>query len=258
MELGISGKVAMVAAASKGIGYAVAKELAAEGCRVAICGRDPRSLEDAANSLPGVHATPCDVAKPEDLERWHGTVEKDLGPIEILVTNTGGPPAGSWTEMTDVQWQAGFDSTLLNVVRQVRLAAPGMRERGWGRIVHVTSLVAKQPAALLPISSTLRSGLMSLTRLQSDELTPSGVTVNAVLPGHTMTDRQVHLAQVRGEREGIPLQQALAEQAASVPARRLAEASEIAAAVAFLCSARAAYISGVNLLVDGGIVRSVG
>jgi 3-oxoacyl-[acyl-carrier protein] reductase len=258
MNLGISRKVAMVAASSKGIGLAVAKELAAEGCRVSLCGRDPASLESAAGTVPGAVWTACDVSKGADLERWHADTLERLGPPEILVTNTGGPPAGPWSELTDEQWLAGYESTLMNVVRLVRLTAPSMRERGWGRIVHVTSLVAKQPAGLLPISSTLRSGLMSLVRLQSDELAPHGTTVNAVLPGHTMTDRQVHLAQVRGEREGIPFQQALAEQAAAVPVGRLAEAREIAAVVAFLCSERASYVTGVNLLVDGGIVRGPG
>ncbi len=248
----------MVAAASKGIGLAVAKELAAEGCKVSLCARDKSNLEEAVGMVPGSFGQVCDVTSLESLGAWYRATVDHFGGVEILVTNTGGPPAGKWTEMTDEQWQAGFDSTLMNVVRMVRLVSPGMVEGGWGRIVHITSLVAAQPNPLLPISSTLRSGLCALTRLQSDELAMHGVTVNSVLPGHTMTDRQVHLAQVRAEMEGIPFQQALLETAKSVPVGRLAEPHEIAAAVAFLCSERASYVTGVNLLVDGGLVRAPG
>lgn len=248
----------MVAAASKGIGRAIAKELAAEGCRVSICARGEDGVAAAIAQIPGSIGRVCDVSEPAAIEAWHEATCRELGEPEILVTNTGGPPAGYWTEMSDEQWEAGFQSTLMNIVRLVRLAAPNMRERGWGRIVHITSLVAAQPHSLLPISSTLRAGIGALTRLQSDELAPFGVTVNSVLPGHTMTDRQVHLAKVRGEREGIPFQQALKEQGAEVPVGRIAEPEEIAAAVSFLCSQRASYVTGVSLLVDGGIVRGRG
>ncbi|MEJ5171955.1 MAG: SDR family oxidoreductase, partial [Fimbriimonadales bacterium] len=192
------------------------------------------------------------------LEAWHRAVVRDLGEPDIVVTNTGGPPAGPLSQMTDEQWQAGVDATLLNVVRLVRLVAPSMSSRRWGRIVHITSLVAKEPSDLLPISSTLRAGLMALTRLQANELASSGVTVNSVLPGHTLTDRQLHLANVRAERLGIPPSEALQRQADEVPMKRLADPSEVAAAVAFLCSVPAGYITGVNLLVDGGLTRGLG
>jgi 3-oxoacyl-[acyl-carrier protein] reductase len=175
-----------------------------------------------------------------------------------LVTNTGGPPAGKFTEITDEQWQAGIDGTLMNVVRLVRMVAPDMQAEGWGRIVHITSLVAKEPSPLLPISSTLRAGLMALTRLQAAELGRQGITVNGVLPGHTLTDRQRHLAEIRAGKEGILVEDALRKQGEEVPVGRLAEPEEIAAAVAFLCSAPASYVSGVSLLVDGGLTRGPG
>lgn len=248
----------MVAAASKGIGFAVAQALHDEGCRVSICARGEASLEQATSKLSGSFGQVCDVSNAESNKAWYSATCAKLGTPEILVTNTGGPPAGNWTELTDEQWQAGFDSTLMNVVRLVRLASPGMRQQGWGRIVHITSLVAAQPHPLLPISSTLRAGINSLTRLQSDELAPHGITVNSVLPGHTMTDRQVHLAEVRSEREGLTVQTALEETGRSVPVGRIAGAEEIASAVAFLCSAQASYVTGVNLLVDGGLVRGPG
>lgn len=258
MDLAISGKTALVAAASKGIGLAAAQALAAEGCRVSICGRNADALAQACEKIGGtVRATVCDVADPAQLEHWVQAATAELGPPDILITNTGGPPAGKFTEMADAQWQAGVDSTLMNVVRLVRLVAPGLQERGWGRIVHITSLVAKEPAPLLPISSTLRAGLMALTRLQAVELAPFGVTVNGVLPGHTMTDRQLHLAKIRAEREGTTPDEALTWQAAQIPMGRIADPAEVAAAIVFLCSERASYITGQSLLVDGGIVSGL-
>lgn len=258
MDLGISGKVAMVAAASKGIGLATAQLLAKEGCRVSICGRTRESLNAALGEIgEEASATVCDVSKADDLERWFRETEFNLAPPDILVTNTGGPPAGPWTQMTDEQWQSGFDSTLMNVVRMVRLVSPGMSARGWGRIVHVTSLVAKEPSPLLPISSTLRAGIMALTRLQATELAPNGVTVNCVLPGHTLTDRQRHLASIISDRDGITPEEALLRQAKTNPMAKMGDPAEIAAAIGFLCSQPAAFITGVNLLADGGAVKGL-
>lgn len=258
MDLGIRNRVAMVAAGSKGIGRAAAKLLADEGCLVSICGRNEESLGEACLAIGGtVRGYRADVSIAADLERWVSATTSELGPPDILITNTGGPPAGPFTQVTDEQWRAGVDSTLMNVVRLVRLIGPGMEERGWGRMVHITSLVAKEPNAMLPISSALRSGLMALTRLQAAHFAPFGVTVNGVLPGHTKTDRQTHLASITAEKLNISVDEALARRAEEVPMRRLAEASEIAAAIVFLCSEPAGYITGVNLLVDGGITRGL-
>ncbi len=259
MDLGLKGKVALVAAGSKGIGLATAKMLAEEGCLVSICGRSQESLDEAA-VLIGTNALAlvCDVSSGSDIDRWIQESRSQLGPIDIMVTNTGGPPAGSWQVITDEQWQSGFDSTLMNVVRMVRAVAPEMKERGWGRIVHNTSLVAKEPNALLPISSTLRAGLMALTRLQALELAPFGITVNGVLPGHTLTDRQIHLAEIRAGRDGISPAQALELQASEVPMKRLGKPGEIAVAITFFCSEPAAYITGTSLLVDGGMTKGLG
>ncbi|MBS1708781.1 MAG: SDR family oxidoreductase [Armatimonadetes bacterium] len=259
MDFGLKGKVAMVAAGTRGIGLACAKALAAEGCLVSICGRDEGRFLTALAEIAGdAQAFSADVSTKDGIDQWFDATVTSYGPPDILVTNTGGPPAGAWKEMTDEQWVAGFESTLLNVVRMVRFATPAMVERKWGRIVHITSLVAKQPNPLLPISSTLRGGLMNLTRLHASDLAPHGVTVNSVLPGHTLTDRQRHLATVRAERSGITPDEALRVQAEEVPARRLADADEIAAAVAFLSSRQASYITGVNLLVDGGLTLGPG
>ncbi len=246
----------MVAAASKGIGLATAKMLAAEGCKISICARNEETLEEAAAEIgPDTRSYVADVSDAEDMAWWHQQTVAELGPVEILVTNTGGPPAGALSEKTDEEWQQGFDSTIMNVLRLTRLVAPSMIKQEWGRIVHITSLVAKDPSPILPISSTLRAGLNSLTCLQAQELGPHGITVNAVLPGHTLTDRQRHLASIRAQNSGISVEEALKRQAEEVPLRRLAEPDEIAAAIAFLCSERAAYITGTTLLVDGGLSK---
>ncbi len=258
MDFGLSGKRAMVAAGSAGIGLAVAKELTAEGCQVSICGRSQERLDSALVELgSGAVGFVADVSTADGVNEWFNQSVESLGGVDILVTNTGGPPAGPWTEMTDEQWQSGFDSTLMNLVRMVRLASPLMVEQGWGRIVHITSLVAKEPVRLLPISATLRSGIMALTKLQAKELAAQGVTVNGILPGHTKTDRQMHLAEVIAARDGVTVEEALASRGAEVPVGRLAEASEIAAAVCFLCSARASYLTGESILVDGGLVSGI-
>jgi 3-oxoacyl-[acyl-carrier protein] reductase len=262
MELGIEGRVAMVAAASKGIGKAIAVGLAEEGCRVSICGRSQENLDAARHDLQAyvgpqdVLTVVADVSKATDLEDWYKHTIDRYGTVDILVTNTGGPPAAKFMDLTDEQWEAGVQSTLMNVVRLCKLVIPTMKEKGWGRIIHVTSLVAKQPADDLTISSTLRTGISALTRTLSNQVAGDGILVNSVLPGNTLTDRQVHLANVRSKALGITPEEAMAKTEATIPVKRMAEAREIADAVVYLASERASYITGVSLLVDGGVVQS--
>lgn len=248
----------MVAAASQGIGLATAKLLADEGCRVSICSRSHERLAAVLPLLgPNARAYEVDVTSEDDLSWWHEQTVKDLGPVSILVTNTGGPPTGLLKDLTEDQWRAGIDSTLMNVLRMVRLVEGDMAKAGWGRIVHVSSLVAREPTPILAISATLRAGLVALTRLQAEQLGPSGVTVNSVLPGHTLTDRQIHLADVNAARMGITREAALQMQAQHSSLKRLGKPEEVAAAIAFLCSQPAAYISGQSLLVDGASVAGI-
>lgn len=257
MDLGIQGRVAMVAAASKGLGRAAALALAREGCRVSICGRDADALARAKADLGGsALAVPADVTRPADLEDWHRATLAAFGQVDILVTNTGGPPAAGFLDLTEAQWESGVQSTLMNVVRLSRLVLPGMRERRWGRIVHITSLVAKQPTPLLTISSALRAGLSALTKTMANEFGPDNVLVNALLPGHVMTDRQLHLAELRSAKDGITIEQYFEQAGAAIPLRRLGRPEEIGEAIAFLCSERASYLTGVSLQVDGGLISS--
>lgn len=248
----------MVAAASKGIGLAIARALAAEGAHVSICARDEARLEAAAAEIGGeTRSYVVDVTDAEDLRWWHEQTVADLGTPQILVTNTGGPPAGGPLDHDDAAWRTGMDSTLLNVTRLVALVEPGMAIRKWGRIVHVSSLVAQEPSPMLAISSTLRAGLVALTKLQARELAPRGITVNGLLPGHTLTDRQRHLADLRADRDGIDPEEALRLQGEETPIGRLAEPQEIAAVAAFLCGRGAAYLTGQSIVVDGGANRGI-
>ncbi len=259
MDLGIRGKVAMVAAGSKGLGRAAALALAGEGCAVSICGRGTEALAATRAELEALgvaaFAAPVDVARADDLLRWHQATEAALGPVAILITNTGGPKAATFGNLSDEDWAVGVASTLMNVVRMTRLVLPGMQARQWGRIVHITSLVAKQPYPLLTISSTLRAGLSGLTRTLALETAKVGITVNALLPGHVMTERQLHLAEVKSQAEGITVAEHFARQAAAIPAGRIGQPEEVGAVIAFLCSAPASYVTGQSLLVDGGLVQ---
>jgi 3-oxoacyl-[acyl-carrier protein] reductase len=215
----------MVAASTQGIGWAIAEALADEGCSVSICGRTNETVSERLQDLgPGHFGLTCDVTKTDDLRQWHEATVNALGAPSILVTNTGGPPAGAIDEKTWDEWQIGIDSTLKNVVTLSELCAPEMEKAEWGRIVHITSLVAMEPSPVLAISSTLRAGLMAYVRLQAARYARSGITVNAVLPGHTRTARQVHLAEVIAQREGISADEALLRRGASTGLGRLAEA----------------------------------
>lgn len=259
MDLGLTNRVAMIAAASKGLGKACALALAREGCRVSICARNEETLAQAAEEiLPAgeVISVKADVSSPADLESWHRQTVERFGEVDILVTNTGGPPVKRFMELSDEQWLAGVESTLMNVVRLSRMVIPGMQAKRWGRIIHLTSLVAKQPIDELTISSTLRAGLTGLTKTMANQVGPDGITVNAILTGHILTDRQYALAEVRVRERGLTYEQYFAGAAAEIPLRRLGEPREVGEVVAFLASERASYFTGVSLQVDGGAIRS--
>jgi 3-oxoacyl-[acyl-carrier protein] reductase len=256
MDLGIRNRVAMVAAASKGLGRAIAEALAAEGCRLSICSRSLDTLEPVREAIGGeTLAVACDVSNANDLQRWFDDTVARFGQVDILVTNTGGPPAAPFMKLTEEQWQSGIDSTLLNVIRLSRMVIPRMQERKWGRLVHLTSFVAKQPVELLTVSSTLRAGLSGLTKTLADQVARDGITVNAVLPGHFLTDRQTHLAELRAQEQGITPEEYLRKSEQLIPMGRYGKPSELADVVAFLCSERASYVTGASLQIDGGLYR---
>jgi 3-oxoacyl-[acyl-carrier protein] reductase len=258
MDLGITGRTAMVAAGSKGLGRAIAAALVREGARVAICARSAGPLAETEQALReaggDVFAMTVDVSQPEELARWHAATVERWGHPALVVTNTGGPPAGLFENLTEELWRSGIDSTLMNVVRMSQLVLPAMRAAKYGRIVHLTSFVAKQPMALLTISSTLRAGLSALTKTMATQVAADGITVNAILPGHFLTDRQVHLNELRAKQHGITRAAWEDRLVAEIPARRFGRPEELGDAVAFLLSERAAYLNGASLQVDGGLI----
>lgn len=249
----------MISAASKGLGKACALSLAREGCKVSICARGADALEQARTEISAfgeVAAFTADVSSNKDLGRWHDQTLERFGPADILITNTGGPPVKRFLELSDEQWQAGVESTLMNVIRLSRMVIPSMQARRWGRIIHLTSLVAKQPVDELTISSTLRAGLSGLTKTMANQLGPDNITVNAILTGHILTDRQYAIADLRVKEHGITYEQYFKQAASEIPLRRLGEPREIGDVAAFLASECGSYISGVSLQVDGGLIRA--
>jgi 3-oxoacyl-[acyl-carrier protein] reductase len=248
MNLGLEGRVALVTGASRGIGLGIARELAAEGAAVAISSRSPERIESAAAQIgarPYVHDSADLDAATQLVER----VEADLGPLEVLVTNTGGPPAGGPLELGRDVWKAAYRDLVLAPMALIERAVPGMRERGFGRILNVASAAVREPMQALILSNAHRSAALAAFKTLAGELAADGVTVNSLLTGRIATDR---LAELYGS-----LAQAEELAAREVPAGRLGSVEEIAAAGAFLCSERAGYITGVGLLVDGGLTRSV-
>ncbi|HEX2084910.1 MAG TPA: SDR family oxidoreductase [Solirubrobacteraceae bacterium] len=246
MDLGLGGRVALVTGGSRGIGRAIAAELAAEGARVAIASRSP---EETAAEL-GVLGVAHDSADVASVPALVSAVESALGPVEVLVTNTGGPPASADPfAFTQEQWEAAYRTLVLEPMALVAAVMPGMRSRGWGRVVNVASTSVREVIPYLMLSNAHRAATLAAWKTIAREVARDGVTVNSLLPGRIGTERLFSLS---GSREA-----AEAAAAADVPAGRVGTPAEMAAAAAFLCSERASYVTGVALLVDGGLTRSV-
>lgn len=262
MDLGLEGKAALVLAASKGLGRAIATELAAEGTRVMISSRDEETLARTAAEIheqtgAEVRHHPADLTKAEDIQALVRDTVESFGGIDILVTNTGGPPAGTFDDFGDEDWGTAFDLILLSLIRAVREVLPHMRARGGGRIVCVASSSIKQPIEGLILSNTFRAGLAGLTKTLSAELAPDGILINTVGPGRILTERSAGFDAVRAEKLAVPVEEVRAEAEAKIPLGRYGDPEEFAKVAVFLASPANSYTTGQAILVDGGMVRAL-
>lgn len=262
MQFDLKGKRALVAAASRGLGRAVAEELAAEGCDLLICARGAEALEVARSELSDsysvrVLARSVDLAKPEGAEAVTKMANDELGGVDILVTNVGGPPAGRFAEHSPEVWRNAFQQNLESVLNLTRGVLPGMQERGWGRILNITSIAVKQPVDQLILSNSMRAAVTGFARSLANEVASCGITVNNVMPGYTRTERLEELAESSAAARNCRPAEVFADWERQIPMGRLGSPSEFAALVAFLASARASYITGTSIPVDGGWVRAL-
>jgi 3-oxoacyl-[acyl-carrier protein] reductase len=258
VNLGLDDKVALVCGASRGLGRAVADELAAEGASLAVCSRDAERLAAAAGELgPEVLAVPADLAVAGEPTRVVEAARERFGRLDVLVANTGGPPAGTHDTLSLEDWDRATALLLRSTVELANAALLGMKERGWGRILVVTSVAVKQPVDNLILSNSLRAAVTGFAKTLAREVATDGITVNTILPGYTATERVTELNRANAEREGVDLAEIQARLEASIPLGRLAEPREFAALAAFLASERAGYITGGAFAVDGGWVRGL-
>ena len=262
MDLGLRGKVALVSASSKGLGRAIAEELAAEGANLVVCARGEEALRKTAESIrenSGVTVidVAADVSEQSGMDRVAKTALEKFGKVDILVTNSGGPPSGSFESFTPEVWDAATRLLLTSAVGLARAVLPGMKERRWGRILNVTSIAVKQPIGGLMLSNSLRAAVTGFARTLANEVAPFNVTVNNIMPGYTRTDRVEHLARANAEKSGGSPEATFSRWEREIPMGRLGEPREFAALAAFLASERASYITGSSIAVDGGWIRSL-
>ncbi|MEQ1642390.1 MAG: SDR family oxidoreductase [Pyrinomonadaceae bacterium] len=262
MDLGLRGKTALVCAASQGLGFAVAREIAKEGASLVICSRREGAITAAAESIRNetgadVLAIAADVSVATDIERLVESGIERFGKIDILVTNSGGPPAGPFDSLTRESWDDATRILLTSVIELTKLVLPRMCERRWGRILNVTSIASKQPVDNLMLSNSLRAAVTGFAKTLANEVAADGITVNNILPGYTRTERLDELIEFLAEKESLTPDEIRGRWEAEIPMRRLGEPHEFGALAAFLVSERASYITGSSIAVDGGWIKSL-
>ncbi len=261
VDLGLTGKVVLVPASSQGLGRAVALAFAREGARVAMCSRDGAAIEAAAEEVreygSDVLAVRADLRNSGEIAGFVESAVNRFGGIDVLVTNAGGPPAGTFDRFDDDDWHKAFNLTLVSAVRLIRAALPSMRERGGGRILLMTSSSVKQPIPNLILSNVFRSGVTALAKSLADELAGENIRVNSIIPGRIATERLDELDRANAERMGVDVSAVRAAVLKQIPMGRYGDPEEFANAAVFLASDRAGYITGATLQVDGGLIRSL-
>jgi 3-oxoacyl-[acyl-carrier protein] reductase len=257
MDLGISGRRALVCASSKGLGRGCAEALAAEGVHLVMNARGAEALEEAAAAIRAAHGVEVvTVAADITTEDGRAKVLAATGEVDILVTNAGGPPPGLWTDWARAEFIAALDANMLTPIALMQALVPGMIARGWGRVVNITSVSVKSPIPVLGLSNAARAGLTGFVAGTSRQVAGKGVIINNLLPGIHDTDRATALDGGVSKAEGISVADARKRREASIPAGRYGTAAEFGAACAFLCSQHAGFIVGQNLLLDGGATNS--
>ena len=263
MDFGIKGRAAAVAASSQGLGFACALELAREGASVAICSRDRGRVDEAARRIrenvsgANVHAVVVDLSNQADCTRFVDEAAAKFGRLDIVVTNSGGPKPGAFDQVSLDDVRRGVDTTLMSSIALMTAAVPHLRKNRWGRIVNILSVTVKQPKTSLLVSNTMRPGILGFAKSISMELAKDNITVNNVAPGYTKTERLDELAGHLSSTQKRKAEDVFAEWERTIPAGRLGRSEELAAVVAFLCSERASYVTGVTVQVDGGQVQSL-
>jgi 3-oxoacyl-[acyl-carrier protein] reductase len=261
MDLGLKGARVLVAASSRGLGWATARQFSCEEARVAISGRDAARLEAAADQIRQetrgeVFAVPGDVALSEESARIVEIAASHLGGLDILVTNAGGPPPGSFTATPPDAWEKAYQLMVMSAVGMIQSALPYLRQSERPAILTITSVAVKQPVENLVLSNSIRMAVVGLTKSLANELGPEGIRVNSILPGWTRTERVQELMEDRARLHGTSVEEASAREAAGSPLRRMGEPSEFANVAVFLCSPAAAYVHGAMIPVDGGSIRA--
>ena len=262
MDLGLSGRTALVAGGSAGIGKAIAAVLAQEGAKVAIISRSKKNLDEATRQITSIAAKSafpfvCDVTKKSQIEATVKRIEAKLGVVSILICNAGGPPLKRFEQIGDREWDDAYNLNLKSTIRLVAAVLPKMKAQKWGRIISITSISALQASESLMLSSAIRPGVHGLTKALSNELAPFGITANVICPGYTSTERLNELADAVSNATGLSHAKVYAQWKSNVPAGRLAKPEEIGYLAAFIASDKAAYLTGVALNIDGGFVKTI-
>jgi 3-oxoacyl-[acyl-carrier protein] reductase len=262
MDTGLKNRIAIVAASSQGIGRATAEALAAEGCRVAMCARNPQTLQAAAEGIgkqcgTQMFAQALDVTDAEAVHRFVEAVASKFGGVDICVTNAGGPPAKGFLAASVEEWQKAVDANFLSTVYFAREVIPHMQRKHWGRIITITSITTKQPVSDLVLSNAVRAAVVGLVKSLANEFGKDGILVNNVGPGYTATDRLKELAKTRSAATGMSEQEIFEGWSADAPLKRLGEPREVADTIVWLASERASYVTGQTVLVDGGLYKGL-